>query len=283
MNKKSVATVSIQGQEASFSYQAANSLYKVSKFLYRDSFTDVFEDLVAGRADIIVVPIENSTYGSVYENYDKLTHYHCQIVAETYVRVSLHLVGLKTAQLSDIRQAYSHTVALGQIQQFRNQHRQIEFLPHADTAGSARTIKELNNPTVAACASSGAAKLLGLKVLTEEIEDNTRNFTRFFAISRHDSPLVPKATNKTTIQFELGQEAGSLYKTLRSFADRDIALSRIESRPIINTDWNYRFYLDILASHKQSKLQHALSEMKDYVKNNQIEILGSYQTSQVFD
>ena len=279
MNQLKLKTASIQGKQASFSHQAAESLYQVAEFLYRDSFTEVFEDLVSDRADVIIVPIENSTYGSVYENYDKLTEHHCQIVAETYVKVSLHLLGLPSADLSALKQVYSHQVALNQIQNFRNEHRHLKFVPQADTAGAAETVKSLNDPTIAACASRSAAQLHKLEVLAEEIEDNQKNFTRFFAITRHlDKLFVPRA-NKTTVQFELGSESGSLYKTLRSFADRDLALSRIESRPIINTDWNYRFYLDILASYQQPKLRHALTEIKDYVKSAQVEVLGSYKST----
>ena len=234
---------------------------------------------LAIRANVIVVPIENSTYGSVYENYDKLTAYHCQIVAETYVRVSLHLIGLQSADMSKVKHVYSHQVALNQIQKFRDNNRWLKFVPQPDTAGAAEIVKNLNDPTIVACASSSAVQLHNLKILAEEIEDNQKNFTRFFAISRGSGKSFVDGANKTTVQFELGSEAGSLYKTLRSFADRDLSLSRIESRPIVNTDWNYRFYLDILASHQQPKLRHALTEIKDYVKGGQVEVLGSYKST----
>ena len=114
MNKEQIGTVALQGQRESFSYQAALKLFEPDKFLYRDSFAEVFEDLDAGLADAIVVPIENSTYGSVYENYDRLTKHNCQIISETYVRVSLYVVGLPETKLADIKQIYSHPVALGQ-------------------------------------------------------------------------------------------------------------------------------------------------------------------------
>ena len=249
---------------------------QAKQFLYRDTFDQVFADLQSGQADLIVVPIENSTYGSVYENYDKLTEYSCQIVAEAYIRVNLCLIGLPESDLKHIKKVYSHQVALDQIRQFRRQHPDLEFLPYPDTAGAAEMVRARKDPGLAACADQLAAEANDLQILSKSIEDNHHNFTRFFAIARKSLAMPPATLNKTTVQFELGEESGSLYKTLRSCADRDLALSRIESRPIIHKAWVYRFYIDIIAHGEDPKLEHALSEMKGYVKNNQLEILGSY-------
>ena len=269
-------TVSIQGQMASFSQQASKKICSPQQFLQRNSFAEVFEDLIAGRADLIVVPIENSTYGSVYENYDNLSRYPIQIVAETYIRVGLDLLGVLGSNLEMIKKVYSHQVALDQIQNFRQQNRQIQFLPYYDTAGAAKLVKELADPTIAACAGRLAAETYNLKIIQESIEDSTHNLTRFFAIKKKQATTLSQIATKTTIQFELGEEAGSLYKTLRSFADRNLALSRIESRPIINTTWSYRFYLDISSGLNSDQLKYALAEMKDYVKDQKVIILGSY-------
>ena len=276
MHKSRIERIAIQGKRASFSYLAAMQVCQSGQFLYRDTFDEVFEDLRLGRADLVIVPIENSTYGSVYENYDKLTGYDCQILAEIYIHVSLCLIGLPGSSLKDIKQVYSHQVALDQIRQFRKRHPNLEFLPHRDTAGAAEMIKRRNRPELAACASRLAAEANNLEILDESIEDNHHNFTRFFAIARDRFEMPATELNKTTVQFELGQESGSLYKSLRSFADRDLTLSRIESRPIIHTAWTYRFYLDIVADGEDPKLQHALAEMRSYVKDNRVDILGSY-------
>ena len=278
MQKLNLKTVSIQGRLASFSHQAASNVCSPRSVLQRDSFAEVFEDLMDGRADLVVVPIENSTYGSVYENYDYLSRYGGRIVAETYVRVRLNLLGLPAASLAGLKAVYSHQIALDQIQSFKAKNRHLKFLPHVDTAGAAEFIKGQGNASFAACASDMAAEKYGLKILQKAVEDNPSNFTRFFAIALDQDLQLSAQKNKTTIQFELGSEAGSLYKTLRSFADRSLALSRIESRPIINTDWDYRFYLDITAGTDQDKLQHALEEMKDYVKDRRVDVLGSYHS-----
>ena len=283
MTKTKIGVISIQGQIGSFSCQAANNMFQSDNFLQRDSFIETFQDLVEDRADVIVVPIENSTFGSIYENYDQLGQHHYPIIYETYVRVDLNLIGFKGAKLDDLKKVYSHQVALGQINRFKKNNPQIEFAPYPDTAGAVEFIKKANDITQAACASRLAAKIHNLDIIKEGIEDNHRNFTRFFAIAKDNSINPNLDINKTTIQFELGSEPGSLYKTLRSFADRDLSLSRIESRPIMNTDWNYRFYLDIVAGLQQDKLKHAIEEMKDYVKDNQVVVLGSYHSDGLLD
>lgn len=276
MQKPKASTVSIQGGLASFSHLAADSLYDAGELLHRDSFGRVFEDIDTGLADVGIVPIENSTYGSIYENYDNLSRHDCLIVAEAYVKVSLVLAGAPGSSLRSVREVHSHQVALDQIRGFRRRNSQFKFLPHDDTAGAAEMVRNSNDPTLACCASLQAAEANGLKIFKQPIEDNPRNFTRFFAVAKRPLPLPDLPAGKTTVCFELGSEAGSLYKTLRSFADRDLALSRIESRPIINTDWNYRFYLDILAGGEDESLVRALAEMKSYAKGGRIDVLGSY-------
>ena len=208
MPKLKLRTISIQGQLASFSHQAANNLGTAKRILQRDDFRQVFEDLTTGQADLIIVPIENSTYGSVYENYDLLSRYDCQIVAETYVRVRLHLLGLPTAKLSEIEKIYSHQIALDQIQNFRSQQPHLKFIPYQDTAGAAAMIKAKGDARLAACAGDQVQATYGLKMLQASIEDNARNFTRFFALTRPGGRQFTKTPQKTTIQFELGSEAG---------------------------------------------------------------------------
>ena len=279
MSKIKVPSVSIQGQLGSFSHQAALAVCQPATIIQRTSFDQAFDDLAQERAPIIVVPIENSTYGSIYENYDHLAQQHGHIVAETYTHIRLNLIGLPGARLENLREIHSHPVALGQISRFQKRHPHIKFLPHHDTAGAVEHIKGVGDVQVAACAGDLAANLNQLQILQEEIEDNRCNFTRFFALAGDHNIVHPQPANKTTIQFELGDESGSLYRTLRSFADRGLSLSRIESRPIIHTNWNYRFYLDIAAGTQTDKLQHALAEMRDYVKDQKVAILGSYYST----
>ena len=182
MTKVRVGTVSIQGQIGSFSHQAVDNIFQPDDILERPSFIETFQDLIEERADAIVVPIENSTYGSIYENYDHLSLHRCRIVSETYVRVKLNLIGLPGAKLGNLKKVYSHQVALDQIKIFRNENKQIQFIPHSDTAGAVEFVKDKNDVTQAACASDWAAKIYNLETIVEEIEDNYRNFTRFLQL-----------------------------------------------------------------------------------------------------
>lgn len=273
-------TVSIQGNKGSYSHIAAAHMFGSDiELLERNTFPEVFEDLISKRVDYIVVPIENSTHGSVYQNYDNLSAYECEIVGELYLKINFHLIVHPGTKLEDITELYSHPVAINQIKKFSGEHPNITVKEYHDTAGSVEMIKKDSKLTAAAAASRFAAELYGMEVLEENIHENPKNYTRFYVIERkHNAVNVPKSLsgidNKTTIQFSLGAEAGSLYKTLRSFADRDIALTKIESRPVINTDWEYRFYVDILAGMKEEKLAHALKEVEQYVK--ELRVLGSY-------
>lgn len=281
--------ISIQGKIASYSHIATDSVFGSEiELLQRDSFTEVFEDLIQEKADFIVIPIENSTYGSIYTNYDNITNYNVDLIGEVYVKVNFHLISHPGKKLSDIVDVYVHPVALGQIQSFVKDHPEITFHEHEDTAGSVKFIKEENLINSAGCASRFAADYYDMEILKENIHENPKNYTRFYVITRNntdlslDTDLFSKETEyKTTLQFTLGEEAGSLYKSLRAFADRNIALTKIESRPIINTDWDYRFYLDCNAHKDDEKMQNALSELKDYV--NELKILGSYKKGNYID
>lgn len=273
--------ISIQGNLGSYSHIAANYLFgKDIEIIERDNFTDVFEDLKSDNANYIVVPIENSTHGSVYQNYDNLTNYGYEVIGEVYLKINFHLIGNLESKVEYISEIFTHPVGMNQIRGFLRENPMIKPSEYHDTAGSVAFIKNKGNH-LAAAASKFAAEIYEMKVLKENIQENSKNYTRFFVLSKNQDKSetdifqnVSTDKKKTTIQFVLGEEAGSLYKSLRCFADRGISLSKIESRPIINTDWKYRFYLDIEESADSNKLQNALTEMKDYIK--EFQVLGSY-------
>jgi prephenate dehydratase len=277
--------VSIQGQKASYSHIATAEWFgKETEILSRDSFREVFEDLDKNRAESIIVPIENSTYGSIYQNYDLLTEFGYEIVGEIYLRINFHLIVLPETKFEDIETLYVHPVALGQIQSFVKDNPQITFIEHADTAGSVKKVRDEHLKNAAGTASKFAAEFYEMKILEENIHENPKNYTRFYILSKTPKGVLLSSQHrsssadeqgKTTLQFQLGEEAGSLYKSLRAFADRDIALSKIESRPIINTDWEYRFYLDVMSGVDDEKMQSAMNELKDYVR--ELVVLGSYK------
>jgi prephenate dehydratase len=264
--------VSIQGIKGSYSHIAAAHIFGDNiEITEREDFTEVFEDLAEGNVNSIVIPIENSTHGSVYQNYDNLTKYGFPVVGELYLKIKFHLIANKGARLNDIDTLYTHPVALNQIKAFLEKNKKIKPIEYSDTAASVKLIKDKKLKSAAAAASRFAAKLYGMEVLEEDIQENGKNYTRFFVLGEMPQNGSPE---KTTIQFILGEEPGSLYKSLRCFADRDISLSKIESRPILNTDWEYRFYVDVEASENDDKMQNAMRELEDYVK--ELNVLGTY-------
>lgn len=278
-------TVSIQGQKASYSHIAAAEWFgKNVEIISRNSFREVFEDLKKNRVESIVIPIENSTYGSIYQNYDLLTEFGYEIVGEIYLKINFHLIVLPGVEFKNIETVFVHPVALGQIQSFVKSNPQINFIEHHDTAGSVKKVRDEHLEKAAGAASKFSAEFYEMKILKENIHENPKNYTRFYILSKTPKGVLLSSKHrsgsadeqgKTTLQFQLGEEAGSLYKSLRAFADRDIALSKIESRPIINTDWEYRFYLDVMAGMNDEKMQSALKELGDYV--SKLKILGSYK------
>jgi len=264
--------ISIQGEIGSFSHMAAKKLYGDHiEFLCQASFKEVFADLKEDRADAIVVPIENSTYGSIYQNYDHLTNNKFRINSELYLKINFQLIVNPGTKLENINELYTHPVAMGQIQGFLIKNPQIKPIEFHDTAGSVEMIKNKGLINASAASSRNSAKTYGMEIVKENIQDNLKNYTRFFGLSKNSTTTDVKV-NKTTIEFELGEEAGSLYKVLEFFYKRNIALVKIESRPIINTDWEYTFYLDFLAG--EDEINSHISELKYAVRH--FRVLGSY-------
>ncbi len=275
--------ISIQGNIGSYSHIAASHLYgKDIDIIEHDNFTDVFDDLKNKKADIIVVPIENSTHGSVYQNYDNLTKYDFPVIGEIYLKIKFHLIVNPGNKFEDIDTIYTHPVGMNQIKSFLMDHPNIKPIEYHDTAGAVKMIKEKEGKNLAAAASKFSAEIYNMNILEEDIHENSKNYTRFFVLSNKDFDFNSNEDrSKTTIQFELGEEAGSLYKSLRCFADRDIALSKIESRPILNTDWDYRFYIDAETGLENDRLQNAFHELSDYVKD--MKVLGTYLKGEYID
>ena len=278
-------TISIQGNIGSFSHIASTNLFGSGiQLLERDSFKEVFDDLKNERCEYIVIQIENSTYGSIFQNYDLLGSNDFEIFKEVYLKIKFHLIGLPDSKFEDIVELHSHPVGLGQISKFLEENRQIKAIEFPDTAGAVKMVKETNDLSKAAVASKFASNIYGMKILQEDIHENQNNYTRFFALrknTKHSAQSPELHKPKTTIKFQLGEESGSLYKCIGAFAKRDLALVKIESRPIINTHWEFTFYMDIKADVNSQEMQEAIEEMKLYSKD--FSVLGCYDKGVYID
>jgi prephenate dehydratase len=266
--------VAIQGEPGSFSHEAARRMVAGCTIVPCARSIEVFDLVESGKVPIAVIPIENSLAGSVTEHLDLLLARDVFIQRDFHLRIIHNLIAMRGVKRFDIRRAFSHPVALDQCRDFFRANRKIQPSPFYDTAGSVKYVIENKLRDAAGIASRHAAAVYKGRILAAGIEDDKRNFTRFFLI-RRARRILPGA-NKTSIAFGLKNVPGALYKALRVFADRDISLSKIESRPIRGRPWEYVFYADFLRG--DDKLARGallqLNTVADMVK-----VLGVYQAA----
>jgi prephenate dehydratase len=270
--------VAFQGEPGAYSELAAFDYYgdKI-KTIPCETFEDVFAAVSEekGRTIYGLLPIENSLAGSIHRNYDLMLRHELHIIGEFHLRVSHCLMVLPGVKLEEIERIHSHPQALAQCE--ANLDRLgVQRMAEADTAGSARLVREWDDRKAAALASRRAAEVYHLEILADHMEDNPANYTRFLALARDplsvDSP--EDGDFKTSIVFSLHNRPGALFKALSVFALREIDLTKIESRPIPGQLWEYMFYIDF-AGHYQAKAgSNAISNLMEFAPF--LRTLGSY-------
>lgn len=263
--------VAIQGELGSFSHAAAEKLLPGSAVIPCPRSRDVFEQLAKGRVQAAVIPIENSLAGPVGEHFDLLLEYDFFVKRELRLRIEHNLIAAPGVKLGDLRRVLSHPVALEQCRKFFQKHRWIQAVPFYDTAGSVKHVVEEDLKDAAGIAASAAANQYGGRILLRSLEDNKKNFTRFFLVTRKRQ--ISKGANKTSLVFSVKNVPGALFKALSVFALREIDLSKIESRPLAGRPWEYAFFVDLLIGD-EPKARRAfahLAEISEFVK-----ILGIY-------
>ena len=266
--------IAIQGEAGSFSHQAAIRMVPGCTIVPCARSVDVFDRLDAHSVASAVIPIENSLAGSVTEHFDLLLAHKVFIQREFRLRIAHNLIAARGVKKQDLRRVYSHPVALDQCRDFFRHHRRIEPVPFYDTAGSVKHVVESRLRDAAAIAGRQAAAVYKGEILAAGIEDDKRNFTRFFLLQKRRRKVA--GANKTSIAFSVDDTPGSLFKALAVFALRDISLSKIESRPLRGRPWEYVFYADFLRGDDEvarSALRH-LAEIAELVK-----VLGVYRAA----
>jgi len=280
--------VAIQGERGSFSHEAAEKMLPGCTVIPCARSAEVFDRVARGTAAAAVIPIENTLAGTVAEHADLLVTRDVFIQGECRLRIVHNLIAAPGVQLSAVRRALSHPVALDQCRDFFREHPQIEPVPFYDTAGSVKHVIADKLKDAAGIAGRHAAREYCGKILQAGIEDDKSNFTRFFLIRKSSGGksnregassavrfrgLIPRGANKTSIAFKVKNVPGALFKSLSVFALRDISLSKIESRPMRGRPWEYVFYVDFLRGDDEparNALRH-LGEVADFVK-----VLGIY-------
>jgi prephenate dehydratase len=271
------AIVAFQGRLGAYSENACLHLFGLGvELLPCDTFAQVFDAVESGRATHGVLPVENSTTGSIHENFDLMLQHTLPIVAEVKLLIEHTLMAPKGISLKDLKAVRSHPQALMQCAGFFREHPWIQAEADFDTAGSAERASKEGGP-YGAIASALAAEGYGLEILRTNLEDQPGiNQTRFFCFEgRNQSAWEGGTPNKMSVVFQpIENRAGVLFDALRVFAEESIDLVKIESRPLPGAPWQYRFYLDLMGHPEDPKVQRAMSELKKH--SLMWRLLGAY-------
>lgn len=273
--------IAFQGEPGAFSQRAILQLLgDHATIVPCQRFDEVFAKLARKEVAAAVIPIENTLHGSVHENYDHLLRYDFEIAGETSVRIVHNLIAPPGVRFRDVKRVFSHPVAINQCLDFFAANPQVERVPFYDTAGSVKMVMEDRLTDAAAIASELAAEIYGGKLLKRSIEDDRRNFTRFFLL-RHKGDTIqphlagkPSTEFKTSVVFTLRNVPGALFRAVSALALRDINLAKIESRPLRGKPWEYLFYVDLIGHVDDPVVGKALGHLAETA--DLLRVLGSY-------
>lgn len=274
MTGKHPARIAFQGELGAYSHEACRTARPDMTPVPCATFEGAIEAVRKGNAELAMLPVENSTYGRVADIHSLLPKSGLHIIEEAFVRVHINLLGVKGAQISDIKSAKSHTVLLGQCRDYLSAHG-IDRVTGADTAGSAKEVAEAADPSMAALASELAGEIYGLDLLARHIEDEGNNTTRFLLMSTQANHQR-RGTRKmiTTFVFEVRNIPAALYKAMGGFATNGINMTKLESYMVGGSFTATQFYADIEGHPDDPGVQRALDELGYFT--NMVEILGVY-------
>lgn len=263
--------IACQGVDGAYSGVAANTLFPDSPVKFYRQFEDVFEAVNKGEAKFGVIPVENSTAGSVHESYDLIMKYRFYVVGAYDLPIEHCLCAKKDTEYENITDVYSHPQALSQCNNFL---KNFDFtgINYTNTAAAAKLVSESDRDNVAVICSEKAAKKYGLKVLKRNIQNTSNNQTRFIVISK--KLIIPGDANKISLIFSVAHKTGSLYRVLGRFSMAGLSLTKLESRPIENETFNYHFYVDVMGSVRQESTLDLICALSDELP--EFEFLGNF-------
>ncbi len=267
------ARVVFQGAEGAYSQMAMLRYFgEQVKSFHVETFREAMMSIEEGSADFAVLPIENSTAGIVSEIYDLLVEYENYIVGEQIIEIEHCLMGLPGTALSQIKTVYSHPQSLMQSARYLNEHEDWRQVSLKNNAFAARKVSEEGDRTQAAIASEQAAKIYGLDILAQGVNQSDTNSTRFIIVT--NQKIFRKDAGKISICLEVPHESGSLYHMLSHFIYNNLNMTKIESRPIEDRNWEYRFFIDFEGNFADGAVKNALRGLRDEARN--LRILGNY-------
>lgn len=266
------AVVACQGVEGAYSGLAAERIFKYPNVLYFKTWNDVVNAVEKGLCKYGILPIENSTAGSVNGVYDLMAEHNFYIVRSIRLKINHCLLGNRGAELQKITEIYSHEQAINQCSEFLREHGDIKVHICENTAVAAKMVMESGRTDVAAISSENCRDLYGLSVLSDAVQNKNNNYTRFICISK-DMEVYPGA-DKTSMVLTLPHRPGSLYQVLARFYALGININKLESRPMQNKDFEFMFYFDMSASVYDNALYSILEQLSDECER--FHYLGSY-------
>lgn len=266
------AVVACQGVEGAYSQNACDKLFSLPNIMYFNSFSGVFQAVESGLCRYGILPIENSTAGSVNEVYDLMKKHNFYIVRSIKLRIDHNLLAKKGTKLSDIKEIYSHQQALDQCSEFLKSLKGVKITVCENTAVAAKFVAESERNDVAAISSKNCAELYSLSVLSNTVQNNDNNYTRFICISK--SLEIYPGADKVSMMFSIAHKPGTLYNVVSRFSTLGLNLTKLESRPMPGKDFEFLFYFDLNASIYDEKVPELLGEFDD--EFDPFTFLGSY-------
>lgn len=268
------AVVACQGAEGAYSQLACDKMFALPQIMYFGRFEGVFRAVEAGMCRYGILPIENSSAGSVTEVYDLMEKYNCKIVRSLKLKVEHCLLAKPGVKLSGVKEVVAHEQALDQCSEFLKNNN-VKITVFSNNAAAAKYVAESERTDLAAIASASCADLYGLQLLSDHVSNSDHNYTRFICISK--SLEIFEGANRITFVTSASHRPGSLYSLIAKFATRGLNISKLESRPIPGKDFEFRFYFDVEASVRSRDTQTILSQLE---KEDFFTFLGAY--SEVF-
>ncbi len=269
--------VAIQGVKGSYHEQAAiNYFGEAIEVVDCKNFPAFFEAMNGNGLDYGVMAIENTVAGTILSNYNLLKQSPLTIIGEVYVRIEHQLMALAGQQLQDINKVKSHNMAILQCTNFFADKKWIELVDASDTALIAQQISEKQTKGLGAIASKRAAEINGLEILANNIENNSRNFTRFFVLQKRlrDDVLTFENQNKISLGFHLDHRPGSLAQVLGTFSYYRLNLTKIQSMPLVGREWEYYFHIDV-EYEEATVIKDCIDAIQHYIRD--LKYLGIYK------
>ncbi|EIA1297447.1 prephenate dehydratase [Vibrio vulnificus] len=282
-SRKPLARVAFLGSKGSYSHLASREYFSRKNTelieLNCDHFKEVTQTVESGHADFGVLPIENTSSGSINEVYDLLQHTTLYIVGELTQPIEHCLVATKDVRLEEIKVLYSHPQPHQQCSEFLGRLKGVTLKSCASTADAMKKVQELNRDDVAAIGNASSGKLYGLQPIQGNIANQTENHTRFIVVARKPVEVSAQIPAKTTLIMSTSQKAGSLVETLLVLQRYGINMTKLESRPIMGNPWEEMFYVDLEAHLDSEEMQLALGELTKITKH--LKVLGCYPSENV--